>query len=626
MSNYLSLEDAAKKLGIPTDKLVELRSSGEVRGFRDGASWKFPENEIDRLQDELPELLASDLDLAGGNGSSLSLLDSDIEVAQSDSDVPIDLGSELNLVSIDDSDVEEDSDVKLVADGENQKSGADKSGDDDLEFEDDLILSGADLLELDSAELQLGDPAILNDASTKKSDIVGKDSKIDASKADEPFAVGDLKDALSDAGSDLSLESSLDIASSDLSLSDSPVGDLLDAKDDLSLDVGGGSGVDADEDSGEHVIGDQDEDSMSLSGELGLLEPNGSSAGSSDSLDLKSDLESMTREPSGLELMDELVEGSAEKGSTDDGPAKKDIDALGAASDSGLDVLSELDLLSSAASGSGLVSGDSGSLLANDSGFEDPLSADAIGDSDGDGLDDALDDDDDLVIADDDDDLVISSAGSDVSVAGDSGINLMSPSDSGLSLESEPLDLAGSSISALDLGAELSDSGSDPDIGGGQVDEEFQLSPSGIGLEADFDSASQVIEVEDSAEAVADDPFGGSAVEFADDGGDVFGEPVAEAIGEDEPMVAEAVGIDDGVAIESTSVSRPQGGGVMPTAAYEVPFTLLQTVSLLLVLVVLSLSGILMTDLVRNMWTFTEPSAPVSSLTNWLIDSVGLGG
>ncbi len=143
-------------------------------------------------------------------------------------------------------------------------------------------------------------------------------------------------------------------------------------------------------------------------------------------------------------------------------------------------------------------------------------------DSDLDGLDDALADDDDLVIADDDDDLVISNAGSDISVAGDSGINLMSPSDSGLSLESEPLDLAGSSISALDLGAELSDGGSSGSgigsgSGGGsgsmvdfQADEEFQLSPSGVGLDADIESGSQVIEVEDS-EAI------GEAVEFGDD-------------------------------------------------------------------------------------------------------------
>ena len=53
MANYLSLEEAAKKLGISTDRLVDLRSQGQVRGFRDGASWKFPEDAVDQLAEEL---------------------------------------------------------------------------------------------------------------------------------------------------------------------------------------------------------------------------------------------------------------------------------------------------------------------------------------------------------------------------------------------------------------------------------------------------------------------------------------------------------------------------------------------------------------------------------------------
>ena len=62
----------------------------------------------------------------------------------------------------------------------------------------------------------------------------------------------------------------------------------------------------------------------------------------------------------------------------------------------------------------------------------------------------------------------------------------MSPSDSGLSLESEPLDLAGSSISSLDLDVELADGSNSGSASGDlavdfEADEEFQLSPSGIG-------------------------------------------------------------------------------------------------------------------------------------------------
>ncbi len=140
------------------------------------------------------------------------------------------------------------------------------------------------------------------------------------------------------------------------------------------------------------------------------------------------------------------------------------------------------------------------------------------GDSDAD-----IDLDGDLHLSgDDNDDLVLGSA-SDLGLGSDSGINLMSPSDSGLSLEDEPIDLAGTGISGLDLGGSshgegsgrgLSGikSGSGSDIGSGNdgslgslsgIDfaaaEDFQLSPSD-GMEIEEDSGSQVIEIEDSTE------------------------------------------------------------------------------------------------------------------------------
>ena len=599
MSNYLSLDEAAKKLGIPTDKLVELRSSGEVRGFRDGASWKFPDNEIARLKDQLPDLLASGLGLAGMSGgeddSSIDIA-GDLKLSPHD-DSSVDLGSDVNLIANEDG-----SDVSLIADGDSDDMQINLPGD------DDLVLSGNDLLELDSAELKLSDPAILHRSDVQK---------------------------LDDEGSDVGVGDEIDLVGSDLNLQGSTggSGSAIDIGEDLSLSGSGNSGelsgdlnlAGDDEDSGEDVIGGEDSEEVSLddddfgfakSGSSLSLDLGDSDDKKADKKDAASSLELTGREQSSLELMSDLS-----------GPSDAN-DSMSASR--GVDVLSELDLLSSAAGGSGLIGGDSDNLLGSDSGLGSSLNEDALANSNLAGLDDALDDDDDLVIADDDDDLVISSAGSDISVAGDSGINLMSPSDSGLSLESEPLDLAGSSISALDLGAELadgSDVGSGPalDGSGGQVDEEFQLSPSGIGLEGDIDSASQVIEVEDSGEAVAEDPFGESAPAFEEEG-DVFGEPVAEGGFDDGEMAAEAVDDDDaGVAIDPTATTMSRGGMAAPVA-YEVPFTLLQTVSLMLILVVFSIGGILMTDLVRNMWTYTEPSAPVSSLTDWLIDSVGMGG
>ncbi len=485
MANYLSLEEAAEKLGIPTERLVDLRSQGEVRGFRDGSSWKFPEDEIERLANELADGFGGDFNVELDNESTQ----------------PTD-GSDVNLVAAEG----EGSDVAIVTHPDVLSSEADKGSD-----------SGG--------------------SSGSMLDLGGE--------------VDDIK---------------------------------INTESDLSF-----PGLEPDDDSGEELLG-ADDDSIDVLGS-DIEQPSGSQLSAAGA--------------SNLEMMDDLND----PGLSDVAPTEP----------RGADVLSELDVLSAEQQDSGLITGDSAQLLGS-SGLGSGLGSG--------GLDDALDDDDDLVIADDDDDLVISNAGSDISVAGDSGINLMSPSDSGLSLESEPLDLAGSSISALDLGAELSEGGSSSGSGGSgegsgsmvdfQADEEFQLSPSGVGLDADIESDSQVIEVEDS-EAIAEPiEFGDVAVAGDPLGGDVFGEPEAasDAFAMDEE--GEAIAIDESA---STAVAPAGMGG----GGYEVPFSLPQCLTLMLILFVLSLGGMLMTDLVRNMWTYSEPTAPVSSLTDSLIAWMGWG-
>jgi excisionase family DNA binding protein len=540
MANYLSLEEAAEKLGIPTERLVDLRSQGEVRGFRDGASWKFPEDEIERLADELSDGFGGDFNVELGNESMQ----------------PAD-GSDVNLVAAEG----EGSDVAIVT----NESG------------------GSGLLEFDSGDLELDDPASsgqLNLAIEPNSGSTGPVTDAELKEISESHP--DVLSAEADKGSDGGGSSG-----SMLNLG----GELDDIKINTESDLSF-PGLEPDDDSGEELLGADDDSIDVLGSDIG--QPGGSQLSAAGA--------------SNLEMMDDLND----PGLSDVAPT----DPRGA------DVLSELDLLSAEQQDSGLITGDS-ALASSGLGS----SVGALNDSDLGGLDDALDDDDDLVIADDDDDLVISNAGSDISVAGDSGINLMSPSDSGLSLESEPLDLAGSSISALDLGAELSEGGSSGSGGSGegsgsmvdfQADEEFQLSPSGVGLDADIESDSQVIEVEDS-EAIAE-PIEFGDVAVADDplGGDVFGEPEAasDAFAMDEE--GEAIAID-----ESTSATvAPAGIG---GGGYEVPFSLPQCITLMLILFVLSLGGMLMTDLVRNMWTYSEPTAPVSSLTDSLIAWMGWG-
>jgi excisionase family DNA binding protein len=206
---------------------------------------------------------------------------------------------------------------------------------------------------------------------------------------------------------------------------------------------------------------------------------------------------------------------------------------------------------------------------------------------------------------DDEDDLVLGSD-SGVGLASESGINLMSPSDSGLSLEDEPLDLAGTGISGLDLGGEVgsgvgSNAGSASGVSGlgsgALVDfsqgEEFQLTPSG-GIEADEDSGSQVIELEDSTE------FGSVPGEFGGGGFDA---------------VQEEGGFGGFGGEEAAGMAATAGIRAIP----ETPYSTVDVMLLLGILLLMCLGGVLMTDLARNMWAWDGQNDMATGLTNALV-------
>ena len=53
---FVSFEEAIERLGVSADRLNEMRESGQLRAYRDGASWKFRRDEIDKYATEgLPE-------------------------------------------------------------------------------------------------------------------------------------------------------------------------------------------------------------------------------------------------------------------------------------------------------------------------------------------------------------------------------------------------------------------------------------------------------------------------------------------------------------------------------------------------------------------------------------------
>jgi hypothetical protein len=212
------------------------------------------------------------------------------------------------------------------------------------------------------------------------------------------------------------------------------------------------------------------------------------------------------------------------------------------------------------------------------------------------------DSDPDLALSDDDGDLVLGGDSS-LSLKGESGINLKSPGDSGISLEDEPLDLAGAGISGLGLGSD--ELGSDPSasgVGNGSaisgIDfagaEDFQLSPSG-GFEVEEDSGSQVIELEDSAD-------------FAAASADGFGVPEESAGGFDE---------GDGVVGFETS-DQPAAG--YAASVPDVQFEGWQVGLLLCSILVLALAGIVMTDISRNLWSASEGSS--LNLNSWMSEAM----
>ena len=230
-ARFLSLEEAAAKLGVTPDQLKELRDAGEIHGYRDGASWKFKPEEVDRVAAErgdggasddlgLDDLLAiddsDDLDL----GDFEELDDSSILVTEDAPQAEHESSSTIIGREGEDDDVVaeagSESDLKLApSDGGSSESGSSESEEFELSLDDSSSGSSGDSVELvDSGEIAADIGATI-DASAS-----GSDSDDFALSDDDLLLEGDDK---------------LAAAAKDLALSDD---------DDLLLGAGSGSGSD----------------------------------------------------------------------------------------------------------------------------------------------------------------------------------------------------------------------------------------------------------------------------------------------------------------------------------------------------------------------------------------------
>ncbi len=510
---FIKLEDAAEKLGVPPERLNDLRENGQLRAYRDGPSWKFRTDEIEKLCEEgLPEP-PPDSDIGFGllgdeELTPLGAEDSGLELELEGTD-PVSQGSELEseLDDLEDTVTAGASDVQLA-------SASDSASEKPSDPSDSILLS----------DEELGESAGPSGSTIVGKDVLQADADLElASDSKSPAAPSPTSGASHVLSSDSTSDDVLD--SLELENSDAGASGFEDLEE-LEIDLAAESS---------RILSPDELSSVQAAASL----PVSGQGGSDLALDDSSDVDS-------------------EMGSTD------------------------VPLLDT---------GSSSSPLEGGSGSEIELA---------------------------DDDLVLSgSDGSDVTLgSSDSGINL-APADSGLALDDIPLEIGGSAIlSSLDLGGdsdpEISLVGSAPEATEDapeaelEIEEDFQLTPLSQGAADDGDSSSQVIALDADIDDLEQDVLGDDVgvleedVDFTEDGGDV--------------MVAD----DFGAAAEGDLEMGTYAGGGAAAISAELPYSIGQVIGLGSCAVMMALGGVMMLDMMRNIWSWNEPY----SLSSTLIESI----
>ena len=505
---FTSLEEAADQLGISKDLLNQLREANKVRAYRDGTSWKFRSEDVDKLASEgVPKLDPGSSDLALN-------LDDDLELSPFSADASgLDLDAEGDAPSM----PQGGSDLSL----DSEEMAAGPASDLSLDDVDEPTVEGLD----DDGALSLDDDSI----DLSKDSILMSEAELGAMGGRPPSTIiGKV---------DLDLDSDLDLS---------------------PLDKGAGPASDV------KLLADSDllpggDDDLALD----MPSPSGGSFADLDELEVDLEAESSRiMSPEDVAKAQNAAKSSgknkAASGLSDLGLAPLDSNPNMAASD--------INLGNEVGSGVGL----SG------------LSA--------------------LELDDDDDDQVLGeSSGSDVTLSGQSsGINIISPSDSGLALDEVSLDLSGSNPigSSLDLGSISSDDMSlEPmalgSSAGSQIGGDFQLTPLGEDDGDDEKDSSQVIALDELSEEMS-------------------GSPLGSGLGESGMMVEDFGG-------GLTPGAMPVG---MATAA-EMPFSIWNVMGLAGCMLLLGLCGMMTFDLLRNMWSWDGVTTINSSLLEVLNPFLG---
>ncbi len=492
----LDLSEAASQLGIGQDQLTQLREQGKLRGYRDGASWKFRVEEIEKLAAEGLQKASQHV----GSDEPLNVDFGDLGVVSGDDPA----ASDISLDGLDDPTVPAELADSEIADGGLESSEIELVGDDD--DADSVLLS----------ETEFGDSE-----NRPPSTIIGKvdldqggDMDLNLEFDEDEARESDVR--LATDSDVLSSETPSEVTSSDPDTSKSKFEQIEELEIDLEAESS-------------RILSPDNVVQAQQGAEAEAAD--GSSAQVTDSSDLDLPGFGESHPVGGISSVN--IDGGSEKGS-----------------EAGLSGISQLHVGDESELGGAGLTG---------------LSK--------------------LELEPDDEDVL--SEGSDITLSSqDSGINLISPSDSGLALDDGPIDLGGSAVgSGLDIGDDdIALAASDGNAGG----DVFSLTADIDSIDSGDDSSSQIIaldEVVDSEEMAA--------------GAAVFDDDVMLSVEDDER------GLDDGM-----------GTPVLP--ATEASFSLGSVLGLTGCIVLLCLAGIMMFDLVRNIWSWNK----TYSLNSSLIDSI----
>jgi hypothetical protein len=545
---FVTFDEALETLGITSERLNQLRDDNVLRAYRDGASWKFRADEIERMaSDGVPEPAPpSDISLAQPK-----------DLVDAEPLADLDLEEELTLADDDDALSLSGSDLQLDT---SDLGGADDPGGSELELESELDLDIESDQE-DTVTTGASDPALdvhgeaIEEPSDPSDSILLSDETLgEAAPAPPSTIIGRSQQSSKDDDLELVLDDDQDGQGSDVRLSSG-------ASDVLSSGIAGSG-----------VLDDLERESGATSAFEDLEELEIDLAAESSRILTPEDVEQVKAQDAAKKAAAPL-QGDSDL-TLDDGLA---------GDDEGTDPIpAELDTGEAKAKQS-----DSG-----------PTS--------------------DLELATDEDDFVLSDAGgSDITLdSGDSGINLVSPSDSGLALDDIPLEMGGSAIlDSLSLGgksdADFSLIASDVDLTSQQqaklqTDDDFQLTPLGDGDDGG-DSSSQVIALEEGIEELA-----------AGDAGIMGDDMFAEAdVGEG--MLSEDFG---GEGQDDFGVSPVPVGAT--AARTEGDYSVMNILGLGSCLALLTFCGVLMLDMVRNIWSWDSNLALNDSMLNSLLGLFGL--